>query len=321
MLFQRKLIQVIFLLLLLTFPICVELASCQAPPLVDSTGEEERAELRGEIDGLKSELSEIPKLKKELSALRKEHFDLQSEMAQRHLDWASYVLASIALLVALFTAIMAYIINQRFRDVNNIYGSTIKEVSEHKVKIIESQRTIDDVIRKSKEDYTTSKKELESLRDDFAQQLEKSKAGVQNLIKEQIQTVSDNARRIVNKEADRFRQTTKRSSVIVLNSAIDLLEKAGVVVEKDKLVKARDEIFKANLHLFDLDSYVADLTSDDKNERFRAIWGIEGMATEETVRDLIKELQKIADNKDEDPDVRVEAQRSIDNLKRRFGIQ
>ena len=309
MILKSKLLKITFSLFIILLSY-VEFTFCNGTFPSDSTRDgnwtQHLDSFRVEI---KSEQSRFDSLKREFS-------ELKIQMANKYLDWASYVLAAITLVAAFFTGIMSLITYQRFRDVSEIHLTILKEVSDYRVKILESRETIDNLIRKLKDEIESSKEIIVSLTEGFKRDLEALKVMVENLITEETQTVNEKARKIVNKEANRFRQTIITSTSIALNLVLEIIEKAGIVVEKEKLDKARDEAFKASLYLYDLNSFIGDLTSDKKEERIRAIWGIEGMGTKENIKDL----QEIADNKDEGPDIRVEAQRSVDNMKRRFGL-
>jgi hypothetical protein len=311
-----------------TIVFCISIIDVLAQTTLTNINTEQRlTKITSELDSLKFVLIQIhkemiqdsihlQKVTNEYTELRKQHFDLKSDISGRHIDWASLVLAAIAVVAAFFVGITSHMIHQRSQHVSNIYATTIREARDHKLEIVKIQETMDELIRIAKQKSEDSKKELTTLVDNFRNRVEELKVRLEDEAKNQTQMVTENTRRLLNKEADRFRQTTRTSSSIALKLAFGVVERIGIVLEKEKLDKARDELFKENLYLYDLNSFIVDLTSDKKDERIRAVWGIEGMGTKENIKDL----QEIANNKDEDPDIRVEAQRAVDNMSRRFEI-
>lgn len=114
-----------------------------------------------------------------------------------------------------------------------------------------------------------------------------------------------------------FKITTDRNTEIIVEFMKQYIEVLGLEVDAKKLGEVFDNIYQRKMYLYDVQGFVSDLASDNKNERIRAIWGIEGIGIVENIKDL----QKIVDDPHEDPNIRVEAQRAVDNMKRRFGIQ
>ncbi len=87
-------------------------------------------------------------------------------------------------------------------------------------------------------------------------------------------------------------------------------------IGKEDILSIFDEVFLSELSKYDIESFVADLQSDDKGVRLRAVWGVEAMGPHTLGRDqTITILEKVANNTSEDSDIRVQAARSVNNVK------
>ena len=332
MLFQSKLIQVIFLLLLFTFPIGAELAFCQALPPATTPAEENLAQL---ADSLRSEINK----------LRQEYSDLKIKMANKYLDWVSYVFAGVTFVAALFSIVFAAVSFFKYRALTAEYKeylekvTTFQDLARKSMQDIEkSRREFEAGLTKDKQGIDELKKEFENehrektaifrdlankslqdintLREGAAADLARSKQAVNDL-KNKFELDIIKSKSVIDSLSKFFKSAMDTNIEIMIELMKDYIELLHLEVDAKKLGEVFDKIYQRKIYLYDLQGFVSDLGSEDKNERVRAIWGIEGMGTAENIKDL----QKISDNKDEDPDIRVEAQRAVDNMKRRFGIQ
>lgn len=160
-------------------------------------------------------------------------------------------------------------------------------------------------IRKALRESELAKKEIEhqkqesiALKKEFESDIKKSMSSIDRL-------------------TELFRMGIDRNTEIMAEFLTQYIKLLGLEIDTKKLGEVFDKIYQSKMHLYDIQGFLSDLASDDKDARIRSIWGIEGMGKVENIKDL----QKIVDNPHEDPDIRVEAQKAVDNMKRRFGIQ
>jgi len=301
MLFQGKLIQVMSLLLLLTFPIFAELTFCQVPPPVNTTGEEELTQrvdsLKSEIDSLRSELHKIDELKDEFS-------NLKIKVANKYIDFTTLIIGFLALFAG-GSGVVTWL-NYRGAKKASLEIQKILHESEQRKKdfgkfIETAKKEIEDKKDDASKMVERFTKEFMDSKKEFDLEITKLKSAIQSLFKSFLQRVDLNTE-------------------IMFQLIKEYTDVLPITVDKEKLGKIFDRIYESKMSMYDLQGFIFDLISEERDERMRAIWGIEGMATKENVKDLIKDLQKIADNKDEDSDIRVEAQRAVDNMKRRLGV-
>lgn len=78
-----------------------------------------------------------------------------------------------------------------------------------------------------------------------------------------------------------------------------------------------DDVFKEELDKHEVESFIADLQSRDKEVKERAVWGVEAVGPEKLGGDKTVEiLEEVMDDLSQDPEIRLQAQRSVENIKR-----
>lgn len=240
---------------------------------------------------IKSESSRFDSLKREFS-------DLKIELANKYLDWVSYVFVAGTFIAALLSVYSAHLSSLKYKEVREESKEYFKRSSKLTQDIESISKQIQDSKQRFNEGVNKTKEETGKLRNDFLVQIRRSQDTVNSWLRV-------------------FEENIETNTEILTELMQEFGEMTGIKITKEKLLEIRDRIYQKQLYLYDLSSYIADLNSENKEERIRAIWGIEGMGEKENIKDL----QKIADNKDEDPDIRVIAQQAVENMKRRLGIQ
>jgi hypothetical protein len=201
--------------------------------------------------------------------LEQEFAEFKNTMSNKYVSWASFILAAIAFVAALISALGSWIAHLTVRSARADLKREVTYAREWAGKEIEG----------------------------FEKDLSRGRAMIEHMYKSFWQML---------------RGKQELTSRLIREFGDLLLEKA----DRDRMREIFDQVWEEELQHYDLGSYVLDLTSPDKDERIRAIWGIEGMGTKENIKDL----QKVADNKDEDREVMQEAERAIGNMKRRLGV-
>lgn len=158
--------------------------------------------------------------------------------------------------------------------------------------------TYKDTRRVIKNAKTKAGEEFQKQLDIFTERIEKIKLDTSRMA-EQFIVAMDNKRKIVDK------------------LTISIGERIRKKVPKRDILGILDDIFSEELDKHEVESFIADLRSPDKEVKERAVWGIEGMGPEKLGRDkTIEILQKVMDDPGEDPEIRLQAQRSIENIRR-----
>ena len=256
---------------------------CQAEPSAVSS---QRKCLPQLIDSVKTEVESLRIQLHRIEELKHEYSDLKIKLANKYIDVTSLLTAVVGVLVAVVALVLGG---------GGIGGWFIFK------KVRRTSSEIAKIRTKSERD----KREIEKLRDQSAS------------LKRTLELDIDRAKSTIENLSTHFRQSLDLRADITGELMREFADMLPVEIDKHKLRTIFDKIYQSKIHLYDLRSFISDLASEEKEIRIRAIWGIEGMGSVEN----IKYLQSISDNKKEDPDIRLEAQRAVDNLKRRFGVQ
>jgi len=303
MFLKSRLIQIVFLPII--FAIYFELSFGQAPSPPNITRQEQSVRsldsLKSKVDSLRSELHRIDDLEDEYS-------ELKIKIANKYID-ATNLLTTV---VEVFVGVLALILG------GSGIGSWLT---------LRKARRASLEIRRIKEESERKKKDFEKFVESAKKDIEVQKGYALKIV-EKLQNEVRHSKKLFESEikkcnssiqslSKRFRESVDLNTEIMFELMKEYTDLLPITIDKEKLGKIFDRVYKRKTFIYYLQSFILDLITADKEDRIRAIWGIEGMGK----ADNIKDLQKIADNKDEDPDIRVEAQRAVDNMKRRLKIQ
>lgn len=252
------------------------------------------------VDSIKTQ---VDSLNQRITELKDEYSELKIKVANKYIDITSLILAFLALFTggAGIAGILSWINSTNAKRASLEIKRILEEAQQHKNEFEKFVKSVE--------------ADIEVKREYVSKVIEESTSQVKDL-ENRLRSAIDKCNFDIQKSAVRFSETVELNKKLIFQSFIEYTNILPIEISKEKMSKIFDKVYEEQIHWYDLLGFIHDLTSKDRDERIRAILGIEGMGKKENIKDL----QKIADNNDEDPDIRVEAQRSVDNMKRRFGI-
>jgi len=159
----------------------------------------------------------------------------------------------------------------------------------------------------------TTYKDSKTIIQDTRTKVEEEFKGQLEIFNERIEKIKLDTSRM----AEQFIVAMDNKRKILDSLTIAIGERIRKKVPEKDILGILDDIFREELDKQEVESFIADLQSPDKEVKERTVWGIEALGPEKLGREnTIKILQKVMDDPGEDPEIRLQAQRSIENIRR-----
>ncbi|MCP4610580.1 MAG: hypothetical protein GY845_17865 [Planctomycetes bacterium] len=269
---------------------------------------EEIERYKDEIRSYKERQQALQEAISESTKKSKETMEILDKFSAKSINVASYTLTAI---VFVFTAINIFFVYQ-IGSTNKETRKIIREARDKAETEFQRQLGIFDETRVKTEQKF--QRQLEIFNETRVSTEEKFNKGLENFDR-RIEKIRLNLDNISEQFIDAM--DNKRKLMDALTRVLS--EKIRQEIPSEEVHNILDTLFQEELDKYELESYIADLQSPDPDVKERAIWGIEAIGPEKFGKDRTSEiLQKVVDDPSEGPEIRLQAQRSIENIKRGY---